>query len=207
MRAFIAIGVVFLSFAASTAYCAPIPKKSADLFQTTTVWTIHLHFTPEQYAALEPKSNGRSIFQTAGPRTPQDFGPGMFLGPTILKDADKNEDGKLSRQEMDTASARWFSDWDKEKTGKLGLPQIRAGMNTTFAGGGGAQMAGIRLQGDEGHRNGLASAMGIEFNYVHAELEFEGKVFKDVAVRYKGNGTFINSRTSEKRSLKIDLNQ
>src|SRR5438034_9190100 len=65
----------------------------------------------------------------------------------------------------------------------------------------------MNLQGAEGKRNGLASAMGIEFKYVHADLEFEGQMLKDVAVRYKGNGTFMQSRDSLKRSLKLDLNK
>src|SRR5207245_10084265 len=56
-------------------------------------------------------------------------------------------------------------------------------------------------------RNGLTSAARIECNYVHADLEFEGQNFKDVAVRYKGNGTFMQSRGSLKRSLKVDLNK
>jgi spore coat protein H len=45
------------------------------------------------------------------------------------------------------------------------------------------------------------------FNYIHADLEFDTNVFKDVGVRYKGNGTFLSSRDSLKRSLKIDLYQ
>ena len=66
---------------------------------------------------------------------------------------------------------------------------------------------GLSLQGAEGKRNGLASAMGIEFEYVHANLEFESASFTNVAVRYKGNGTFAQSRGSQKRSFKIDLNE
>ncbi len=62
------------------------------------------------------------------------------------------------------------------------------------------------LQGREGQRNGAAAAMGIDFEYVHPDLGFEEQVFKDVGVRYKGNGTFIESRASLKRSLKVDLN-
>ena len=63
------------------------------------------------------------------------------------------------------------------------------------------------LQGQEGKRNGLSSAAGVEFKYVHADLEFEDRHFKDVAVRYKGNGTFMQSRGSLKRSLKVDLSE
>ena len=63
------------------------------------------------------------------------------------------------------------------------------------------------LLGAEGKRNGLASAMGIEFAYVRADLDFDGQLFNDVAVRYKGNVTFLHLRGTLKRSLKIDLNE
>jgi spore coat protein CotH len=66
---------------------------------------------------------------------------------------------------------------------------------------------GFSLQGPEGGRNGLMSAFGVTFNYVHADLELGTNVFKDVGVRYKGNGTFMSSARDLKRSLKIDLNQ
>jgi spore coat protein CotH len=72
------------------------------------------------------------------------------------------------------------------------------------------QFAGRRgsfLQGPEGGRNGIAAAFGIIFDYVRADLEFGTNKFKDVGVRYKGNGTFLSSRESLKRSLKLDLNQ
>lgn len=75
---------------------------------------------------------------------------------------------------------------------------------------GGIQRGGRRgsfLQGPEGGRNGIAAAFGFTFDYVHADLEFGTKSFKDVGVRYKGNGTFLSSQNSLKRSLKVDLNQ
>src|SRR5512140_3657785 len=50
---------------------------------------------------------------------------------------------------------------------------------------------GEGLQGPPGKRNGLASAMGIEFNTVHAGISIDGRSFTDVAVRYKGNGTYL----------------
>src|SRR5205814_4470328 len=124
----------------------------------------------------------------------------------FLKQADTNADGKISSTEFDALASKWFAQWDTEKTGKLNQSQLRAGLNSTLAGGGGARMAGIRLQGNEGQRNGLASAMGVEFNFVHADLEFEGKVLKDVGIRYKGNGTWMQSGGTDKHSFKIDLN-
>jgi spore coat protein H len=66
---------------------------------------------------------------------------------------------------------------------------------------------GSFLQGPEGGRNGIAAAFGIKFEYVHADLEFGTNKFKNIGVRYKGNGTFLSSREGLKRSLKIDLNQ
>lgn len=66
---------------------------------------------------------------------------------------------------------------------------------------------GSFLQGPEGGRNGIAAAFGIKFDYARAELEFGTHKFKDVGVRYKGNGTFLSSRDSLKKSLKLDLNQ
>jgi spore coat protein H len=70
-----------------------------------------------------------------------------------------------------------------------------------------ARGRGSFLQGPEGGRNGIASAFGWTFDYVHADLEFGTNRFKDVGVRVKGNGTFLTSRRTLKRSLKVDLNQ
>jgi spore coat protein H len=71
----------------------------------------------------------------------------------------------------------------------------------------GGNRRGSFLQGPEGGRNGIAAAFGITFDYVSAELEFGPDQFKDVGVRYKGNGTFLSSREGIKRSLKLDLNR
>jgi hypothetical protein len=69
------------------------------------------------------------------------------------------------------------------------------------------RFGGNWLQGPEGGRNGLMAAQGISFDYVRADLEFGTSQFKDVGVRYKGNGTFWSSRDSFKRSFKVDFNQ
>lgn len=65
---------------------------------------------------------------------------------------------------------------------------------------------GMNLLGPEGGRNGLAAARGFQFEYVRANLEFAGQHFTNVAVRYKGNGTYIRSQNTLKRPLKADLN-
>ena len=195
-------------------------RKSAELFQLTNIWTVHLKFTAEQWKAMEPEGGARGPFGgpggPGGPRGRGGFGPAMFIAPSFLK-GDHNQDGTLSKEEFRALGENWFNDWDKERSGKLNGDQLRAGLNATFAptnagppgagGGPGGRPPGMNLQGAEGKRNGLASAAGIEFKYVHADLEFAGKSFKDVAVRYKGNGTWMQSQASSKRSIKLDLNE
>ncbi|MCW5556643.1 MAG: CotH kinase family protein [Verrucomicrobiae bacterium] len=48
---------------------------------------------------------------------------------------------------------------------------------------------------------------GIDFEYVRANLTFEETSLPEVRVRYKGNGTFMDSRDTLKKSLKVDLNE
>jgi spore coat protein H len=67
-------------------------------------------------------------------------------------------------------------------------------------------LGGPNLTGPIGGRNGLAAARGIQFNYVQAELELANTKLSNIAVRYKGNGTYLRSQGSLKRSLKVDLN-
>jgi len=150
----------------------------------------------------------------------------MFLTPGFLAAADQNADHSISNEEFSALGDRWFQSWDTNKSGILDADRIRDGLNISLAprgfggppgaggpgpgpGGrpGGGPGIGLSLQGAEGKRNGLASAMGIEFEYVHAQLDFESASFTNVAIRYKGNGTFAQSRGSLKRSFKIDLNE
>ena len=188
------------------------PEKASDLFTTTKVWEIHLRFSAEEWAALEPKENRPGPFGGGGPRPagPGRFGPSMFLAPIFLKEGDANQDGALSGGEFRALGEKWYSGWDKDNTGRLSADQIRDAINAAIApppGADGAPPPKPALQGAEGKRNGLASMMGVEFKYVHADMNFSGGEFKDVAVRYKGNGTFLESRGSEKRSFKIELNK
>ncbi len=50
-----------------------------------------------------------------------------------------------------------------------------------------------------------AGKFGFEFEYVHGDFQAEGETFKDVGVRYKGNGTYMVSSRAAKRSFKIDF--
>jgi spore coat protein H len=108
--------------------------NAAALFNTTGCWTVHLKFTPEQWAAIEPHQ--------IEPLEPQRFGG--------------------SRTELRNPAAK---------------------------------------------RNGLAGVRGLEFDWVHAAVEFEDRTFADAAVRYKGNGTYLRSQRGTKRPFKLDLNK
>jgi spore coat protein CotH len=123
----------------------------------------------------------------------------------MMSQADSNRDGRISPEEFTGLAGKWFKAWDTKGTGKLDEDQLRAGLNgiRNPAGGGIASL----LLSPEGKRNGVAFALGLEFDYVHADLEFAGHAMRDVGVRYKGNGTFMEARDSLKRSFKINLNK
>jgi hypothetical protein len=185
--------------------------KPADLYRTTNVWSVHLQFTADQWQQMEPKGEPGGFFG-GGPRggARGGFGPGMLAAPAFMRDGDVDHDAKLTPTEFERLAAKWFAQWDKDKTGKLDADQLRTGLSATFVPPGfGPRGRGPRmnLQGPEGKRNGLSSAAGIEFEYVHADLQFADQWIKDVAVRYKGNGTFMQSRDSLKRSLKVDVSK
>ncbi|MBI4323826.1 MAG: CotH kinase family protein, partial [Chloroflexi bacterium] len=182
---------------------------SDHIYSLTNVWTIHLKFAPDQWEAMEPKG-GFNPFGGGPPGGGPGGRPGgsngdRALAPAVMSQADLNRDGRISPEEFTRLGQRWFKAWDTNGTGRLDGNQIRAGLDTIRnpAGGGVAAM----LLAQEGKRNGIAVALGIEFEYVHADLEFEGRLWRDVGVRYKGNGTFMESRDSLKRSLKIQLNK
>ena len=67
--------------------------------------------------------------------------------------------------------------------------------------------SGHRELGREGGRNGFAAATGVLLDYTHGNFSIEGRRFNDVAVRYKGNGTFFQGQGNGKISLKVDLNK
>src|SRR3954452_23112835 len=37
------------------------PSRASDLFEATKVWSVHLRFTPEQWAKMEPKEERRPV--------------------------------------------------------------------------------------------------------------------------------------------------
>ena len=177
---------------------------SDHLYNLTNVWTIHLTFTPDQWDAMEPKGGSNPFGGGPGGGRGGGFDAARMLSPVLMSRGDSNRDGRIARDEFGSLAQDWFKAWDTEGKGTLDETQVRAGLENIRSPVGGWSMM---LQGPEGKRNGISSAFGIEFEYVHADLEFEGRLLKDVGVRYKGNGTFLESRDSLKRSMKIELNK
>ena len=88
-------------------------------------------------------------------------------------------------------------------------PEAWQAMQPQGGGGGGFGFGRNRFLGPEGGRNGVAGASGVEFDYVHATLQIGDWTFRDVAVRYKGNGSYLRASRAgaDKISLKVDLNK
>jgi RNA polymerase sigma factor (sigma-70 family) len=63
------------------------------------------------------------------------------------------------------------------------------------------------LRHPKAQRSGLAGALGYDFHWTHADLEFGGVLFTNVAARLKGNGTWLGSLSGHKRAFKVDLNK
>lgn len=207
-----AAGLALLGFSS----WAEVPKTEADLFSLNRVWDLKLSFPPGQWEALEPKGGGGGMFGgppgggpgRGGPGGPGGFNPTRFMAPMWFSTLDQNKDGAVAKDEFLGAFNRWGTEWDAKKEGHLTTDSIREGMNKAFTmGGPGGGGFGPRLLAAEGQRNGLSGAAGMTFEYVHADLEFAGARLTNVAVRFKGNGTFMGARMSDKKSLKVDLNE
>ncbi|MDB6053238.1 MAG: Inner spore coat protein [Verrucomicrobiales bacterium] len=65
----------------------------------------------------------------------------------------------------------------------------------------------IELRNPKAKRNGLAGVVGIDFNWAEGRLEFADQPLEKVGVRYRGNGTYLNSLFGPKQSFKVDLNR
>jgi spore coat protein H len=175
----------------------------AALYTTHKIWSIGLHFSAKEWAELEPKGSFRGFGPPQGGSGGGFAPPGssMLLAPSFLKKSDTNFDGSLSQTEFVALGEKWFATWDTQKTGRLDMAQLTSGLNKTL------KPPTMSLQAPEGKRNGVAGMMGLDFKYVHATLTFENKKLEDVAVRYKGNGTYLTSISTLKRPFKVDINK
>ncbi len=98
------------------------------------------------------------------------FGPAMFIGPGLFGAVDANKDGSLARAELKGTFAKWFGQWDADKSGALQEEQLRAGLNAalpapSFGGPGGGQggRGGQRGPGGAGF-GGAPRVNGVELD-------------------------------------------
>ena len=91
--------------------------------------------------------------------------------------------------------------WDKAQP-----PARQGGMG--FPGGNQPPRGGVVIVGGPGGGPGNPPGkFGFEFEYVHGDVEIDGKSFKDAGIRYKGNSSYMSSQNSLKRPFKFDFDQ
>ena len=79
-------------------------------------------------AALGPPPNAAP----GGFKPPAGFGPGLFLGPPLLKAADEDKDDKISKDEWTALFNNWFKQWDTKSDDSLDNAELVAGLNKVF---------------------------------------------------------------------------
>jgi hypothetical protein len=88
------------------------------------------------------------------------------------------------------------------------LQAVRGGM--PFPGGpGGFGVPGRAAvpPDDEPIERHKGSGFGLEFPWAHGALTAEGKTYKDLGIRYKGNASYMASARGLKRNLKLDFDR
>ena len=98
-------------------------------------------FAERFYDAIPPRDTGDG--------QPQQRRPSRTTGPAFFTAADADKDGSLTSAELKATFAKWFDQWDAEKTGAITEDQIRDGLNAAlpngnFAGGQGGPAGGGR---------------------------------------------------------------
>lgn len=63
----------------------------------------------------------------------------------------------------------------------------------------------VALRNTNASRNGLAGTVGFDFPWSVGDVEFGGRRFTNAGVRFKGNGTFLNSVKGYRKPWKLDL--
>jgi outer membrane protein assembly factor BamB len=126
-----------------------------------------LNFGPDTKARLVAlhKKTGETAWEAQPPQPdPEEreqgpggrgFGPGTFLGPMMLMQADKNEDKKVSKEEFAALADTWFEKLDLDKTGKVDQQQFNEHFSKLFP-----PPPGFAGRGAERHGEGPKPAGG-----------------------------------------------
>lgn len=176
---------------------------ASGLLSTERVSRMHLRFTSENWRAMEPRG-GQSI-PGPGPGGRGGVGPADALGSQLMARGDVDGNHLLSKLEFSSLAEKLFQAWDLDHSTTLSIDELRNGFQVLLPSV--PPRDPLMADNSQSRRNGLAAMSGLEFHYVQADLSCEGEQLAGVSVRYKGNNTFMMSRNSLKRSLKIDINR
>ena len=61
----------------------------------------------------------------------------------------------------------------------------------------------VAKDGEEPFEWHKSPGFGLEFPWAHADLTADGRAYKNVGIRYKGNGSYVSSGNSLKRNFKM----
>lgn len=65
----------------------------------------------------------------------------------------------------------------------------------------------VTLRNPKAQRNGIAGALGFDYDWASGSCEVGGVRFTNVAIRMRGNGTYLSARHKSKNSWKVDLDK
>jgi len=90
-------------------------------------------FIVGRLVSIRAQLEGRTAGYTPrgrGPGEPPEMegGPGFLVAPGVMRAADTNQDGQISRAEFEAAFDRWFDRWDTDASGRLDVPKLAAGL-------------------------------------------------------------------------------
>ncbi len=74
-----------------------------------------------------------------------------------------------------------------------------------FGGAPGGPAKPVAKPGEEPIEVHKGGGFGVEFPWAHADFTAEGKTYKNVGLRYKGNASYMASARGLRRNLKVDL--
>ena len=63
----------------------------------------------------------------------------------------------------------------------------------------------VTKPGEEPIERHLTAGFGLAFPWAHADLHADGKTYKNVGLRYKGNGSYVSTDKMLKRNFKIEI--